>query len=424
MTRRHATSSSSSRRARAAAILLCAALPSLVAARASAAGLERPNVVGARAVGMGGAFTAIADDPTAVWHNPAGTAMSGDNVAYVGGELVILNRTYTPDAKSPLGMAGVTGTITENTPPQFIPVIGVTTRFGFGKNPPTRFALSLAVYDAFGGTISYKPSDVKNRGILSTSATDVEVAPTLAYQVTDVFSVGAALRLGINSFSVDDNEAAMTANLSGSGFGIGASLGAMLRPHRMVQIGATYRTPLSASITGNGPVGIGSAAPTAQDFGVHITWPQSTSLGVTIFAHPRFLTSIQGDWTGWSSIQQLSLDVLGTSQVKQMRYQDSWAAHLGFQGIITRYLLARLGFAYDSNAIPDRDVRRENQDNFKATIAVGLGVHFWKLFIDAAFESLLPLPSRVVANDPSGENESGTYLGRVYSGELSAQIRF
>ncbi|HEY1584663.1 MAG TPA: hypothetical protein VGH63_03185, partial [Polyangia bacterium] len=51
---------------------------------ARGAGLSRPNIVGARAIGMGGAFTAIADDPTAVWYNPAGTALYGDNVFYVG----------------------------------------------------------------------------------------------------------------------------------------------------------------------------------------------------------------------------------------------------------------------------------------------------------------------------------------------------
>jgi long-chain fatty acid transport protein len=388
------------------------------------AGLERPNVVGPRAIGMGGAFTAVADDPTAVWYNPGGTAISGDNVAYLGLETVVLQRSYTPDAASQLGQAGITGKITENTSPQLIPVIGLTTRFGLGKTAPTRFALSVLVYDAYGGTISFNPSDVKNKGITSSSITDLEVTPTLAYQVTDVFSVGAGLRLGINSFGVNDKETTMSANLSGSGFGIGATLGAMLRPHRLLQIGATYRTPLSASITGNGPVSIGGGTPMPQDFGVKIEWPQSAALGVTVFAHPRFLTSVQADWSGWSSIQTLSIDVLGTSQVKHMRYQDTYAVHLGFQGIITRYLLARLGLSVDSNAISDRDVRRENQDGLKSTLAVGLGVHFWKLFIDAAFETLLPLPGRTVANDPSGENESGLYVAHVYSAEVAAQIRF
>ncbi|HEY2743489.1 MAG TPA: hypothetical protein VGL86_02660, partial [Polyangia bacterium] len=82
---------------------------------ARGAGLSRPNIVGARAIGMGGAFTAIADDPTAVWYNPAGTALYGDNVFYLGGELLAPQRSYMPDAQSPLGQQGITNKITENT---------------------------------------------------------------------------------------------------------------------------------------------------------------------------------------------------------------------------------------------------------------------------------------------------------------------
>jgi long-chain fatty acid transport protein len=395
---------------------------------AHAAGLGRPNVVGARAIGLGGAFTAIADDPTAVWHNPAGTAMYGDNVAYIGAELVFLNRTYTPDAQSPLGQAGVTKTLTENTAPTFIPDIGVTTRFGFGKSAPTRFAFSLGAYDAYGGSISYRSSDLKNAGLQSTQILDFELTPTLAYQVTDALSVGAGLRIGINSFSVADNESVFSASLSGNGVGIGGVLGVMVRPHKMVQLGATYRSPLSASVSGNGPVTIGPTGPnnpaTQQDFGVHVDWPQSASLGVAVFPHPRFMTTVQADWTAWSSIQNLTLDVLGMQQVKQMRYMDTYAVHVGFQGIVNRYLLLRLGWALDSNAIPDRTMRRENQDALKSTLAVGVGVHVWKLFFDGAFEAFLPLGDRVVPNDPSGENESGKYVATIYTASLSAQIRF
>jgi long-chain fatty acid transport protein len=405
-------------------VFAVAALVVAAAGQAFGAGLERPNVVGARAIGMGGAFTAIADDPTAVWHNPAGTAIYGDNVAYLGGELVFLGRSWMPGPGSALYNGPTTKAVNETTTPQAIPVIGLTTRFGFGKAPPTRFALSVLVYDAYGGSVSFKPSDVNNAGITSTSVRDLEVTPTLAYQVTDVLSVGAGLRLGINNFAVNDREPLFNANISGNGFGLGATLGVMLRPHRLVQIGATYRSPLNASVTGNGPIGVGKGMPMPADFGIKLSWPQSASLGVTVFAHPRFLTSVQADWTAWSSIQNLSIDALGITTPKAERFQDAYAVHLGFQGIITRYLLARLGVALDSNAIPDRTVRRENQDNLKATLAVGIGVHVWKIFIDSAFETLLPLPARVVANDPSGENEPGTYSAHVYTAELSAQIRF
>ncbi|MCU1282292.1 MAG: rane protein involved in aromatic hydrocarbon degradation [bacterium] len=412
----------------------------LTICNAHGAGLERPNVVGARAIGIGGGYTAIADDPTAVWHNPAGTAIYGDNVAYVGGELVILNRTYTPDAQSPLGQGpnGITKTISENTAPTFIPIIGATTRFGFGKAAPTRFAFSLLAYDAYGGSISYNAADLskidlstgkpKVQGISSTQITDFEVTPTLAYQVNDVLAVGAGLRIGINNFSVNDTESAFAANLTGSGVGIGGIFGLMVRPHRLVQIGAVYRTPLSASISGSGPLSVGGLSQGNKDFGLNITWPQSAGLGVTVYPHRRILVTAQADWTAWSSIQKLALDIGGLVQAKEMRYMDSYAIHAGVQGVITRFLVARIGGSIDSNAIPDRTVRRENQDDLKGTVAAGLGVHFWKIFLDGAFELVVPTDGRVVSTPlPSmagAENETGKYKAIIYSAELSAQIRF
>lgn len=400
----------------------------LFASHAFGAGLERPNVVGARAIGLGGGFTAVADDPTAVWHNPAGTVIYGDNVVYLGGELVLTQRSYTPDAQSPLGQAGVTNKLTESTAPTFIPIIGATTRFGFGRSAPTRFAFSLLAYDAYGGSISYKSDDLKNKGIQSTTILDFELTPTLAYQITDVLQVGAGLRIGINNFSINDVESAFSAKLSGSGVGIGAILGLMARPHRLVQVGAVYRSPLSASISGSGPIAVTPQPPMSKDFGLHVTWPQSAALGVTLFPHRRILATVQADWTAWSSIQKLSLDIGGLTQSKQMRYMDSYAIHAGVQGVITRFLLLRLGLAIDSNAIPDRTVRRENQDALKATVAGGVGLQFWKIFIDAAFEAFLPLGDRTIATplptQAAAENETGKYSANVYSAELSAQIRF
>jgi long-chain fatty acid transport protein len=389
--------------------------------------------VGARAIGIGGGYAAIADDPTAVWHNPAGTAIYGENVVYIGGELVLTQRSYTPDAQSPLGQGGVTTKLTENTAPTFIPVIGATTRFGFGKTAPTRFAFSLAAYDAYGGSVSYDPNQLKNTmgrvlGISQTQILDFELTPTLAYQITDVLSVGAGLRIGINSFSVKDTESAFAADLSGSAVGIGGILGVMVRPHRLVQVGAVWRSTLSASISGQGDLSVGGAPATRQDFNVKITWPQSAALGVTVFPHRRLLATVQADWTGWSSVQKLALEVAGLPQLKQMRYSDTYAIHAGVQGVITRYLVLRGGYSFDSNAIPDRTVRRENQDSVKHTLAAGLGVHFWKIYVDAAFEILLPAGTRVISTPlptaAAAENETGSYEAHVYSAELSAQIRF
>src|SRR5439155_20570760 len=141
----------------------------------------------------------------------------------------------------------------------------------------------------------------------------------------------------------------------------------------------------------------GMGMPTTQDFGLHIDWPQSAGLGIAVTPHRRIMATVQGDWTAWSSVQTLNLSVAGINQPKQMRYLDSYALHVGVQGVVTRFLLLRLGWALDSSAIPDRTMRRENQDALKSTLALGFGLHFWKIFIDGAFEAFLPLGDRVIA---------------------------
>jgi long-chain fatty acid transport protein len=403
------------------------------------AGLARPNFGGPRAVGMGGAFTAVADDATAVWYNPATPAFFGQNQVYLGAEVTLSERSYTPDPSSPLGMDGHTSQITETATVLPLPIVGASTRFGFGKTKATRFALSLLTYLAYGGAISYSQNDILNpntmkpQGIISTSIIDYEIAPALSYQVSDVLSIGAALRIGITGFNVDDQETAFRATLSDTGVGIGGTLGIMIRPHPMVDIGAVYRTPLSATATGGGPVVVTGQPTTNKDSSLSITWPQSAGLGVAVKPHWRVIASVQGDWTAWSSVQKLNASLFGipdAQTTRPMRYNDSYALHLGLQTVVSRNVLVRAGYTLDSNAIPDSTMRRENQDALKATVAAGLGLHFWKLFIDAAFEALVPVAgsSRVIStqiNGPSGaENEAGSYSSQLYTVEVALQMHF
>jgi long-chain fatty acid transport protein len=397
-----------------------------------AAGLSRPNVNGARAVGLGGAFTAVADDPTAMWYNPGAPAFFGDNVVYLGGELLLTEREYTPSADSPLGKDGHTQPIKENSDPTFIPMFGASSRFGFGKTKPTRFALSILGHVGYGGAIRFarsdlnKPATMNPSGLAYTQILDYEITPGLSYQVNEVLSIGFGLRIGVTSFSVQDFESAFSATLATTGVGIGASLGAMIRPHRMVDIGLVYRTPLSATATGSGPVTISGQTAQNRDASMSITWPQSAGVGIAVKPHWRVLATVQGDWTAWSSVQKLSIELagLGAPTIRQMKFSDSYALHIGAQVIITRFLLLRVGYAIDTNAIPDATTRRENQDGLKATLAGGIGVHLWKFFFDAAVEGFIPLDAARVIAVQGPDNEAGKYRAQVISVELSGQIRF
>jgi long-subunit fatty acid transport protein len=106
-----------------------------------------------------------------------------------------------------------------------------------------------------------------------------------------------------------------------------------------------------------------------------------------------------------------------------MRYTDTLAFHAGLQVIAHQRVALRCGYTFDGNAIPDETMRRENQDRAKHLLAVGLGVHVWKLFIDAAFEALVPTSPRVIATQGPA-NEAGSYASHLYTAAFSVQARF
>src|SRR5207244_9988644 len=99
------------------ATLVVAALAAL-ATGARAGGLSRPNLISARGVGRGGAFTGIADDATAWYFNPAGAAWADDGVS-VGVEIVYAPRSYVP-----IDASGTRGDAQKATAIAPVPAIG------------------------------------------------------------------------------------------------------------------------------------------------------------------------------------------------------------------------------------------------------------------------------------------------------------
>jgi hypothetical protein len=76
---------------------LCAALLIIITATDTSAQIVEG--VGNRALGMGGAFVAVADDSTATWWNPAGLATGPYSDISVGRSIVDLEKTETSSAR-------------------------------------------------------------------------------------------------------------------------------------------------------------------------------------------------------------------------------------------------------------------------------------------------------------------------------------
>ncbi|RMH38236.1 MAG: hypothetical protein D6689_19810, partial [Deltaproteobacteria bacterium] len=213
---------------------------------------------------MGGAFVAVADDPTALHFNPAGIALIPGSVVLAGAEYVYAPRTYTPmSAQCDADPEFAACQPQSATVQQPVPVVGWVSRLD-DDGVPSRLAFGVGAWATFGGRVEYdRFVDDQGRplddipAINRSSNFTIEVVPGVAYEVNDVLALGFAFRLGIGVFDADTTARPSDAVLSASGIGVAATAGAMVKLSRSFRIGVAYRTPLTNKLTGDGTVDTG-----------------------------------------------------------------------------------------------------------------------------------------------------------------------
>jgi long-chain fatty acid transport protein len=399
----------------------------LLAATAHAGGLARPNLISARGVAMGGAFTAIADDPTALHFNPAGAAWA-ETALMLGAELVYAPRTYTP-----LDADGMRGADQEATPLVPVPTLGILIRLEDEDDIPSRLTLGAGVWNTFGGSLHYDPLGGGQTAVESTDELVLEAVAGAAYEVSDALAIGAALRVGFGIFAVDAIAHPADTDISGFGISVAGTLGIMVRPTDAIQLGAAWRSPLTVTTSGDGSITTGAEIPVDMEH--EQPWPQQASLGVAVRVAAPVRLAAQIDWTDWSRWDRLRIDFPGREGLNQnlpLDWSDNVSLRLGGEYTASPSMILRAGAYYDSNAVPDLTIERIYLDDDKLGISAGASIDIgaaWR--IDAAADVTLPNSRDVpdnFADVPPGWAERvnaypGEHGGSVFTLELALARR-
>ncbi len=357
---------------------------------ARAGGFGRPNINGARAVGMAGAYTALADDALSIYHNPAGLARIRTADLVLGAELVFSFGEYTPIGRTPEKASGS---------PFPLPFVGGGTRFLVGDN--SFLALGVGIYNSFGGSVKFKKSEV-TEGVIETQIGLFEFTPTIAYQVHKRVFIGLGLRMGLGFFNAYKSCGELTVCLHDPpmdpiydtrvstmmNVAFGYSLGIQVLPTDWMGIGVTYRSNLDVKLSKKGAV---DSSGILLDAELTLPFPQSVNLGVFFKVHKRVVVAAQFDWVDNSRFQEIFLDVDGwvggrAAIATDLHMRDSFGAHLGTEILVNKVLVLRGGMAYDSQAIPDEYRTRELSDTHMLTWNLGTTLRFGKWRVDAAAE--------------------------------------
>jgi len=358
-----------------------------------AGGIQRPNINGARAVGMAGAYTAVADDALSIYHNPAGLARMLTADFVVGAELAFIIREYTPIGGSPQ-RAGVA--------PSPLPFVAGGARILVGHN--SFIALGAGLYNSFGGSVKFKKSEV-TEGVIETQIGLFEFTPTIAYQIHKRVFIGLGLRMGLGIFNAYKSCGELTVCLHDPpmnptfdtrvstmfNVGFGYQLGIQVLPTDWMGIGVTYRSNLDVKLSKKKVV---ESEGILLDASLTIPFPQSVNVGVFFKVHKRVLIAAQFDWVDNSRFREIFLDVDGwiygrAAIATDLYMRDSFGAHLGTEVRVSKLLTLRGGMAYDSQSIPNRYRTRELADAHKLTWNLGTTLRFGKWRLDAAAELMM-----------------------------------
>lgn len=352
---------------------------------------------GTKAMAMGNAFAAQADDPSALAYNPAGIAFQKGTQFQLGGLTILVPQTRFDGTTKLSGTATVDEKANRDifVAPTFYATTSLESlplSFGLGINSfyplAKRWDASSAFRDAsmeisikptnFQPTVAYRFDDLKLAVAAGFDITYAQVSlQKMAYTQLPAALGGTYAELGI-----------LGADATATGYGY--NFGLQWKPLANLSFGASYRSRitldfegdanyLATSAIGQNPA-LGLAKQIKTSASTSITLPDNLILGVAFKPTEALTLEFDAERTGWSSYDKV--DITFGSQLAAFNnkpddkdWKDVWAYHLGGQYAVTKNVDLRLGYTYDTTPIPDSTLGPELPDADRHSFSIGTGIH-------------------------------------------------
>ncbi len=404
-----------------------------------AAGFHVNVEQGMKAMGMGGAFVGLADDPTALYYNPAGiTQLKGKfNFATTYAFGVFHPRLHSPEIVDKYGITRLTSDTKEEDwrwaqIPSMYFTYKINDKFtvGFAFFAPFGTATDwthtwigryfadktdLKTYD-FNPTVAYKVSDkltvalginyvystvtIKNSTSYPFLAFDPNIQKALGFTLTPASQLSLYNRLYDRNYDVDVK---LHGDTGSSGRGWGFNIGILFKPNDEWQFGAIYRSEIDLDFEGHATytympgianlgaeVGIPqlSAVPLLQKSKIKasIKLPDYAAIGIVNKSFKHWTFSFDLYWTGWSDYKDLTVTFSKLPYKKSVpkNWNDVLSVRFGAQYQINNWSF-RFGYMHDESPTPDATRGPELACSDRNDATVGVGYKYKHFNIDAAY---------------------------------------
>lgn len=343
---------------------------------------------GIRALSMGGAFMAKADDATATYWNPAGLAQLKGKGIDIDLENDIINY-YDKSSMRNVSLAELSAMRNDvfirhlptepnrfrETKPNVFFVMADLAGYYQWKG----YTLGGAFYVPNGQFIDWKDTIVDsageiirakfyNRFLLAVTNLSIarEVFPGVLLGGGVNFAIGS-FRLDINKYLVGSKlqDYAFGIDADGLGYGLEGVFGLLLKPADWFSMGAVYRTGANMNVNGHLhtlqtpvpaiPAGFDAASDFKQDFPLPPTW----GIGIALKPVPKLTFTIDAQGTDWTVMkteidyhnQRVGFPLPNINQ--KLHWNISWRYRAGLEYRLNDRWAFTAGYMYDENAIPD-----------------------------------------------------------------------
>jgi len=391
----------------------------------------------ARGNALGGAMVGRADDPSALFYNPAGiTQLPGFQV--MAGATFITPTTNVTTLNSKSGVSTTTG-LSSNlfVEPHFYATyqatdkiwlgLGMFSQFGLGTEFPADWPGRYNNYKAFIETTTFNPN----------IAVKVNDMFSFAFGL-DVMYFNLDLKKKIDATGLQNPKTDVDSWLQGNSAAVGLNVAFHFRPYDWLKLGLSYRSQMTQNITGsaafaNRPAGLPSTFFPNTSASGSVTLPDELYFGAAFYPVKDFSVEIGTIWTRWSSFKDLTIQfgapldprfpsVTSTTSIKN--WNNVWRPFIGAEYKTTNWLDLRAGFIWDQEAINPSYVDYLVPTNNRYKFSFGPGFHWRDWTLDISYTYLLVVNRNDIPARPDGILPSSFTNGHANEVGCSLSYKF
>jgi long-chain fatty acid transport protein len=377
------------------AFLAAAGLCSMFPDRLGAVGFRLPHQ-DPEAIARGDAFAATADNPSAIYYNPAGiTQLEGDNIR-VGLYAISADTKFT----SPSGATAKTDSSLQPVP-QLYYVHSFT-------NLP--ISIGLGIYAPYGLSLDWGNNAPFNTVAESGSLTYLCFNPVIAWKICSALSVGIGPTINYSDATLKqalDSSGVTQFKFDGDGLDYGFTAGVLWQPHPMWSFGINYHSATTVNYKGAASQTLTPFFQSSTSSSASISFPQFVVGGISFRPTTNWNFEFDLDWTEWNDVTVITLKNTPFGDVPvTLNYKSSFIYEFGVTRQLGKGYFASVGYIYNENSSPDANFNPLIPDADLQLGSVGFGHHgkHW----DWAIAYHFAYGERTVSND-SNVSADGTY---------------